>query len=57
MVNQYVRRKLIREYTNVLAVVAYLLISNRLLEAADALGGLEKRVRREASKGKAVESG
>lgn len=50
MRNPYIRRKLIREYTNVLAVVAYLLISNRLTEAADALGGLEKRVRRAAGK-------
>lgn len=51
MVNQYVRRKLIREFCNVLAVVAYLLIGNRLEEAADALGGLEKRVRRASNKG------
>lgn len=51
MRNPYIRRKLIREYTNVLALVAYLLIGGRLAEAADALAGLEKRVRREASKG------
>jgi len=51
MVNRYVRRKLIREYLNALAVVTYLLVGERLAEAADALAGLERRVRRESNKG------